>query len=134
MSVAGRGVDGVGSSGAAGPGSGVDLRRASLYTLWSWLMLPGFLVVGVVAGIVGQILAISAGLPEGRSLSAGGAAGWAILVVVLLIAVLPMIAGTLLARRALRAGAGLGARAALIVNGGLGIVVLTLAVIGQLAA
>jgi hypothetical protein len=134
MSVAGRGADGVGSSGAPATESGADPRQASLYTLWSWLMLPGFLVLGSVAGIIGQMLAAVAGLHTDKALSAGGATGWIILLVVLLIAVLPMIGGVLLARRAIAAGGGGGSKAALVVNAALGILVLTLAVVGQIMA
>ena len=121
MSVAGRGAEGVGSSGAPAAESGADARRASLYTLWSWLMLPAFYVLGIVAGIVGRMLATVAGSHTGKALSAG-------------IAVLPLIGGVLLARRAIGAGAGRAAKAALIVNAALGILVLVLAVLGQIMA
>ena len=116
MSVAGRGADGVGSSGAAAPQSGPDPRRASLYTVVSWLMLPGLVVSFAVGYAVGTMFMGSFGLHQGQLLTAAGLGGRLAAVLVLALGVLPVIFGVIFGRKALRRGAHGAAKAAMIVN------------------
>jgi hypothetical protein len=90
--------------------------RARRLLIWSWVMVPAVLVSYLLAFAVGTVLMGALDVPEGKLITTAGVAGWVAGVCVLGIGVVPSIAGSALARRALRSGGGAWARAALVVN------------------
>jgi len=84
---------------------------------WSWGMLPLLVPSFVLAYGAGTLLMHALGVPETDLLSTTGVAGWLAALLVLAVAVAPLAAGVLLARRALRVGAGRAALVPLFVNG-----------------
>jgi hypothetical protein len=89
-------------------------------------MVPVFAAVFLVTGVVGEYVVLDLlGLPEGSLfLMAGGLAGWAAEVGFDLVLLAVPVVGVVLARRALRAGAGRAAWAGLAVNALLALLVL----------
>jgi hypothetical protein len=134
MSVAGKGAAGAESSGVPAPDSDAQSRRASLFTLGSWLMLPGLLVSFAVGYAVGVMFLSAFGLHEGQLLTSAGLGGRLAAVLVLAIGLLPVIFGVVFARRALRLGAGGGAKAALIVNAVILVYLVAVQVVQQITA
>jgi len=84
---------------------------------WSWAMLPLLLVSFVLAYGAGALFMHALDVPETGLLSTAGVAGWLAALVVVAVGVAPLMAGVLLARRALRLGAGRAALVPLFVNG-----------------
>jgi hypothetical protein len=79
-------------------------------------MVPSVAVSYLVAMAVGLGFMGALGVPEGELITTAGATGWAAGLLVLVIGATPSIVGAHLAWRALRAGGGRSARAALAVN------------------
>lgn len=84
---------------------------------WSWIMLALLLPSLAVAYLLGTALMGALGVAEGELLTAAGGPGWLAAVVVLVIEVLPLVAGVLLALRARRRGGGAKASGPLLVDG-----------------
>ena len=83
---------------------------------WSWAMLPMLVVSFALAYGSGTLLMRALGVPEGAILTTAGVAGWLAALLVLAVAASPLLAGVLLARRALRQGAGRAALVPLFLN------------------
>ena len=100
--------------------------RISNPARWSLLMLPVFVVVYFVTAFVGEYVVLDLlDLPEGSLfLMAGGFAGWAVEILFALVLVSAPLAGTWLAVRAVRSGAGTKAWTGLVLNGLLVLLVL----------
>ncbi len=103
-----------GTSAPEAPGRSPGAAR--MLTLWSWLMLPTLIASFLVGGALGYAFLGLLGLHRGDLLSFAGVAGWAALIVVLVIGALPVIVGVGLGLRAVRAGGGRPAVAATVVN------------------
>ncbi|MGF1663132.1 MAG: hypothetical protein ACFCVG_11825 [Kineosporiaceae bacterium] len=78
-------------------------------------MVPSLVASYVIAYLLGVLLTILLDVPEGELLSTAGVRGRLAAVLVLVVMVIPPVAGVVLAARALRGGAP--ARAPLAVNG-----------------
>jgi hypothetical protein len=104
-------------AGAPVPGEQTTpLRRATRLTRWAWVMLPMLVVsLGVGYGVGTSCLSVL-GLQEGQLLMQAGPWGWSAALLVVMIVVLPSVAGVVLGRRAIREGAGRSAVGALVMN------------------
>ena len=96
---------------------GID--QPARLTLWSFLMLPAFVVVFLITSVVGEYVVLDIlGLDEGDLfLMQGGVAGWLAEVVFALLLVSAPAGGVWLAARALRHGGKGKSWAGLILNG-----------------
>jgi len=93
------------------------LPAAHRLVRWSWAMLPLLVVSLALAYGGGTLLMRALDVPEGELLTTAGLAGWLAALLVLAVSVAPLVAGVLLARRAVQQGAGRAGLVPLFVNG-----------------
>jgi len=92
-------------------------RRAVVLTRWAWAMVPMLVVSFVAAFALGTAFMAALGVAEGDLLVAAGPLGWLAALAVLAVGIAPAVVGVVLGLRATRAGGGVLAVSAFVVNG-----------------
>ena len=108
--------------------------HARKLTMWAWIMLAAAVASTIVAAVLGYVFMALLDVAEGDLLTSAGLAGWAAMLVVLAVQATPLVIGTVLGGRAMKAGGGGSAAAACIVNALLLLYVLFTAAVAVLAA